>query len=261
MRNDHFITKYDVECPDGVMSVVLEDSIMQKGRPVTAGSIMLENFISPLDATVVERLEAAGVCILGKTQMDEFGIAGLFTSEILQSTGSLADAPIPHSEFRIPNSGAVSAVAEGVADIALCNDYTGIIGQYAAAHGLYYIHPTYGTVSRYGLIPAVASMDQIGIVCKSPAEGFRVLSIIAGHDSRDGAMIANEVRNHRGQGTGNREQELGASRNAEMRVAVPQNAFSDALGSASVMQYFGNFEAVNIELKYFDVYAQVMQIL
>ena len=233
----HFITNYNIDCPEGAERAVLEDSIMHKGRLVTAGSKILGNFISPLDATVVTRLEAAGIIILGKTKMDEFGIAGLF-----------ADA-------QKEPSGAVAAVAEGAADFALCNDYTGAIGQQAAAGGLYYIHPTYGTVSRYGLIPAVPSMDQIGIVCKTPDDGLRILSIIAGHDPKDGAMF-------RGRGAGAANPEL----KEKLRIGVPHNIFDRAPGRISPEAFIGiglagDFETVSIELAYSDMNAQVMQIL
>ena len=251
---DHFITDYNIDLPAGAEGAALEDSIMHKGRPATAGSKMLENFVSPLDATVVRRLEEAGIEILGKTKMDEFGIAGLFE-----------DSP-----QAVP--GAVSAVAEGVVSFALCNDYTGAIGQRAAESGLYYIHPTYGTVSRYGLIPSVVSMDQIGIVCRRPGDGFRVLSIIAGQDPKDGAMLVREARKHRGQGSGARGQGAGEN-NAECRmqnaeigdgkltIGVPQNIFQKIPGEASSVGLIGDFDTAYFDLEYFDVYAQVMQIL
>jgi len=237
---DYFITNYGLECPAGARRAVLEDSIMQKGRPVTAGSKILENFISPLDATVVTLLEAAGITILGKTKMDEFGIAGLFAD--LEATDKNES-----TEFI---SGAVSAVADGAADFALCNDYTGAVRAVAAARGLCYIHPSYGTVSRYGLIHAVSSMDQIGIVCKTPADGFQVLSVIAGTDSKDGAMYqdpapqAESVRNTN-----------------SIRIGVPRNVFARIAELESAVFNAKNTELVEFELKYFDAYAQVMRIL
>ena len=152
------------------LSVVLEDSIMQKGKPCTAGSNMLSNFSSPFDATVVTKLKDAKVQILGKTVMNEFGVAQMDSE-------------------KEPLAGAVSAVASDYCDAALCNDYFGTVKRQAACNGLYYIQPTYGTVSRFGLIAAAASMDQIGIVCKTLKTGFEILSIIAGHDEKDGAMF------------------------------------------------------------------------
>ena len=152
--------------------VIISNSIMQKGKPATAGSKMLENFISPIDATVVERLKAAGVEILGTGMSDEFDISLLLGGQ----TNLTSD------------NGLVNLIANGKADFAICNDYTGAIGSAAASQDLYYIHPTYGTVSRYGLIQAVSSIDQIGVLCTNIDIGFDVLDIISGYDSKDGAM-------------------------------------------------------------------------
>ena len=242
---DYYITGYDIDCPQNAQRAVLEDSIMHKNRQVTAGSKIMENFISPLDATVVTRLEAAGICILGKTKMDEFGI-----SELLLNSGLLMN-----SEFGIRNpefcSGAVSAVADGIASFALCNDFTGAIGREAAAHGVCYVHPTYGTVSRYGLIPAVPSMDQIGVICKTPADGSRALSVIAGHDPKDGAMFS-ELKAECG--------ELNAN-GGRLKIGIPVNAVTNPADMSIITEFIKNFETVDFELKYLDVYAQVMQIL
>ncbi|MCL2833400.1 MAG: amidase family protein [Treponema sp.] len=133
--------------------VYIDDSIMQKGVPATAGSKILENFIAPIDATVVTRLNQE----TRSFKMAEFGLG---------DPGELPAAPL------------------------LCNDIFGHVRSRAAKQGLCYIHPTYGTVSRFGLIPLACSMDQIGIVCSTPAEGFALLSKIAGHDEKDGAMFA-----------------------------------------------------------------------
>ena len=165
--------------------VFLESSIMQKGLPATAGSKMLENFIAPVDATVVSRLLDAGHEIAGRVDTSEFGIAGLF-SESLQGMAVLTEA--------VSAGGAVcfgeacDAVSSGGADVVLCNDFTGAVSRSAAENGLYYIQPTYGTVSRFGLTPSVCSIDQIGILCKDPKVGFEVLDIIKGYDEKDGVM-------------------------------------------------------------------------
>jgi len=138
-------------------NILLEESIMQKGIPATAGSKMLGNFIAPFDATVVTKLSCTGTQISGRLSMGEFGVEGLFFEQPKALTES------------------VSSFANSSADAVLCNDYTGAICKAAAAEGLYYIHPTYGTVSRYGLIPAVTSMDQIGVLCKDLNTGFEIL--------------------------------------------------------------------------------------
>ena len=131
--------------------VYIDDSIMQKGSTATAGSGILENFIAPFDATVLSRLKEK----TQRVRLAEFG---------LKDPGELPGT-------------------------LLCNDVFGHVRLRAAAQKLIYIRPTYGTVSRYGLIPTASSMDQIGIVCKDPAEGFSLLSAIAGHDENDGAMF------------------------------------------------------------------------
>ena len=187
-------------------NVLLDSSIMQKGLPATAGSRMLENFISPIDATVTSRLAAAGARITGRLDISEFGASGLF--------GDYATI-----------TEAVKIVLNDKTDAALFNDYTGAVSRAAAAQGLFYIHPTYGTVSRYGLIPAVTSMDQIGIVCKDLKTGFDVLKIIKGYDPKDGVME---------KGEGRREKALESPR--QLKIA-------------------------EIEPIYSEIYTQVMQIL
>jgi len=269
---DHFITKHDIDSPPGAVCAVVDDTIMQKGCPATAGSKILENFISPLDATVITKLEMAGVSILGKTKTDEFGAAGLFNT---------AECGMINS---IPVSGAVSAVADGVAEIALCNDYTGSISEQSVRSGLCYIHPTYGTVSRYGLIPAVSSMDQPGIVCRTPADGFRTLEIIAGHDPKDGAMFSEATPQYTTRmgrpedgGTailcadGNAKRGDGGTTipgdseyrapDSGLRIGIPVNVFSQVQDTSVIAELRRNYKTVDFELKHFDVYAYVMQIL
>ncbi|MCL2079600.1 MAG: amidase family protein [Oscillospiraceae bacterium] len=153
-------------------SILLEESIMQKGIYATAGSKMLANFTAPISAAVADSLEAGGMQIAGRAKMSEFGASGLYD-----------DSPCTLL------TEAVNAFCSDKNDAILCNDYTGTIAANAARRGLCYIHPTYGTVSRYGLIPAVCSMDQIGVLCKVPSVGFEILAIIAGYDARDGAML------------------------------------------------------------------------
>jgi len=179
---------------------ILDSSIMQKSLPATAGSKMLADFVSPIDATVVTRLEAAGVQIVGRCDDNEFGVDGLF---VKQGDGSSASQSLTNEAQKRKNR-PLASLADSKADFALCNDYTGAVSLTAAKHGLYYIHPTYGSVSRYGLIPAVSSMDQIGILCKCPEVGFEVLRMISGFDSKDGAM--SQITNDKGQMTNNKEQ-------------------------------------------------------
>ena len=239
---EYFVTKYDVSCQNSADCVVLDDSIMVKGSLATAGSKMLENFISPIDATVVSKLADAGVPIAGKTVMDEFGASGIFLEQ-----GVCATKRAVISGQQATVSGAVSAVANGDVPFALCNDYTGAVSLEAAEQGLYYIHPTYGTVSRYGLIPAVASMDQIGVVCKSIRDGERLLSIIAGYDEKDGVMSPTGKPN--------------PQKRDNLRIGVPDNLSTESRNALEIAGLSNGFELVYFELEYFDIYNQIMQIL
>ena len=226
---DYYVTDYDLSGPE---AVALEDSIMLKGSPVTAGSKMLENFISPFDATVVARLRDNKTTIAGKTKMMEFGIDGIS-----------ADSP-----DEIPES--IKVVADNVVSYSLCNDVFGKYRRNAAKLGVFYIHPTYGTVSRFGLIPLVSSMDQIGVACKNLADGFKLLSVLAGNDPNDGAMFPEKNYSYLGL-------------NKKITVGVPASIVKQADESAqkSIRGFAEKFNAVDIKLDYFDVCKQTMYIL
>ena len=215
--------------------VALEDSIMRKGIPSLAGSKIMTGFIAPFDAAVAERLQDSHT-LTTIADMDEFGIDRFSDDK-------------PETEL-----GAVGEVASGAAACALVNDVFGKARRQAPAQGLCYIHPTYGTVSRYGLIPVASSMDQIGIVCRNIEEGFRLLSVIAGRDERDGAMYpeasyAYDVSPN--------------DRNKKIRMAVPGNAWVNARGEeqAALSHMKSIFDAVPMNLAHFDVYPQVLYIL
>jgi len=143
---------------------------MQKGIPATAGSKMLLNFVAPFDAEVVTLLKTADVQICGRISIGEFGAVGLFSDQWHELTV------------------AVNSFANSDADAMLCNDYTGKISSAAAAHDMYYIHPAYGSVSRYGLIQSVVSIDQIGVLCRDVSVGFEILEIIKKQDRGDGSL-------------------------------------------------------------------------
>jgi len=215
-----------------IRAAVLDESIMQKGKPASAGSKILEGFIAPFDATVTTRLREKNIQIADNVAMDEFGI-GTVSKDI-------REAP----------SAAVNAVCSGNADFALCNDIFGKHRRESAENGVCYIHPSYGTVSRYGLIPLACSMDQIGIVCKDISDGFELLSIIAGHDPKDGAMFPQERYRH-------------SKIDKTLRVGFPSNVFSQTTASTRehISQFAGKFEAQDINLDYFEIYKQVFYIL
>ena len=224
-------------------AVALEDCIMVKGTPVTAGSKILEGFTAPFGAAAAERLENAGAAIWGKTGMPEFSVVN-----VVQGEDGIAPS--------------VKAVLEDSASACLCNDLFGLYRRQAAENNLVYIHPTYGTVSRYGLIPAASSMDQIGVLAKDVATGFSLLSAIAGHDSRDGAMYPETSYSYK-------------SLDRDVRLCVPENILklsdsgfrssaeelSDSAFRSSAEELSRCFALTDEPLPLFDVYKQVMYIL
>jgi len=216
----------------GGYGVVLEDAIMRKGWPAKAGSKALDNFTSPFDATVVTRLRDNGITVTGRAGMNEFGLPLI----VSQETSDICDA--------------VDAVVAGTASLALCNDLFGTYRRRAAEAGLCYVHPTYGTVSRFGLIPLACSMDQVGIVCKHPADGFTILSVIAGNDPKDGAMFPEEEYAY-------------AKTSEKLRIGVPSAVVdrADEGTRMSIRSFASEHTSIDIELEYFDVYKQVMYIL
>lgn len=227
---DFYITNFETSQSK---AVALEDSIMTKGNLTTAGSRMLENFVSPFNATVVERLRDAGFAISGKTRMTEFGIT------------SIAPDKAPKKI-----SGATQAVLGNAVPFCLCNDLFGQYRREAAENGLCYIHPTYGTVSRYGLIPLASSMDQIGVLCKTPEEGFSLLSTIAGRDTNDGAMFPEKQYDYKKDGK-------------KLTLCVPSHIVNqtDERTRDGIRMLSEKFAVVDGTLEYFDVYKQAMYVL
>ena len=173
---------------DGV-PIAVKDVLATRGLPTTCGSKILEGWIPPYDATVVERLRAAGLPILGKTNMDEFAMGS--------STEHSAYGPTrnPWDLDRIPGGsggGSAAAVAAFEAPLAIGTDTGGSIRQPGAVTGTVGVKPTYGGVSRYGLVALANSLDQAGPVTRTVLDAAMLHDVIGGHDLRDSTSIKTE---------------------------------------------------------------------
>jgi aspartyl-tRNA(Asn)/glutamyl-tRNA(Gln) amidotransferase subunit A len=197
--------------------VAVKDNMVVSGVRTTCGSKILDNYVPPYTATAVERLEAAGAVILGKTNCDEFAMGS--------SNENSAYGPVrnPWDLDRVPggsSGGSAAAVAAGMAMAALGSDTGGSIRLPAALCGVVGLKPTYGRVSRYGLVAFGSSLDQIGPFANSIADAARVLGVIAGHDPLDSTASTEPVPEYLDSLDGGV---------AGLRVGVPSEFFGEGL--------------------------------
>ena len=212
--------------------VALKDNIITRGIATTAASRMLRTFVPPYDATVVSRLEAAGAIVMGKTNCDEFAMGS--------STENSAFGPSrnPWNPGHIPggsSGGSAVAVAAGFSPIALGSDTGGSIRQPASLCGVVGLKPTYGRVSRYGLIAFASSLDQIGPMARTAHDAAIALSVLAGPDPLDSTASHEPVADYAGALTG-------VIRG--VRLGVPRSMIEEGVESAVRDCFFGALETL-----------------
>lgn len=198
--------------------VAVKDNIALKGGPTTCGSRLLEPYVSPYDATAVARLKAAGAVVVGKTNLDEFAMGS--------STENSAFGPTrnPHDRDRVAggsSGGSAAAVAAGAVPVALGSSTGGSVRQPAAFCGVVGVKPTYGRVSRYGLVAFGSSFDQIGALASSVEDAARLLEVVARSDASDATTRPEPV--------GELAADLDAWRPDGARIGWPKEYFAAAL--------------------------------
>ncbi|MGB8525165.1 MAG: Asp-tRNA(Asn)/Glu-tRNA(Gln) amidotransferase subunit GatA [Candidatus Acidiferrales bacterium] len=218
-RVDAAIARGDKLPPLAGVPVAIKDVISTSGIRTTCGSKILESYVPPYDATAVTRLEKAGAVILGKTNCDEFAMGS--------SNENSAYGPVrnPLAPERVPggsSGGSAAAVAAGLAVVALGTDTGGSIRQPGSFCGIPALMPTYGRVSRYGLIAFASSLDRIGPFAENIADAATVMSVIAGHDENDSTSAAVAVPDY----SAEIEKPVQG-----LRIGVPEEYFAEGIDS------------------------------
>ncbi len=232
------------DSPLAGVPIAIKDNICTKGMKTTCASKILGDFKPPYNATVIEKLNAAGAVIIGKLNMDEFAMGS--TGE----TSFYGETKNPWNHERVTggsSSGAAAAVAACEAPCALGSDTGGSIRQPASFCGVTGMKPTYGAVSRYGLIAYASSLDQIGPVAKDAADCAAILDIICGKDEMDGTSLDVEHKSYLDSLSGDV---------SGLKIGIPRQCFGDGLNAdvkAAVLGVAETLKSKGAETEEFDM--------
>lgn len=224
--------------------IAVKDNICIKGKKTTCASRILENFVPQYNAEVIDRLEKAGMIVIGKTNMDEFAMGS--TTE----TSAYGVTRNPWDLEHVPggsSGGSCAAVAAGEAYAALGSDTGGSIRQPSSFCGVTGLKPTYGTVSRYGLVAYASSLDQIGPVGKDVADCAALLEVIAGHDPKDSTSLERQDLDFSGEIT---DKLLG------MKFGVPKEYLAEGINpevKAAFMEVLKTLTGMGAIVEFFSV--------
>ena len=222
----------------------IKDNMCTKGIKTTCSSRMLENFISPYDATVVEKIKNENIIDLGKLNMDEFAMGGSTEYSYFKKTKN------PWNLNKVPggsSGGSAAAVAANMVPWALGSDTGGSIRQPSSFCGVVGLKPTYGLVSRYGLVAFASSLDQIGPITKDVQDAAMLLNIIAGHDERDSTSANREKVDYTKALTGNVK---------GLKIGVPKEFFGEGINEevkASLQKAIEKYKELGAQVEEFSL--------
>jgi len=229
----------DLDLPLGAVPIAFKDIISVAGQPCTCASKILLNYRATYDATVVEKLKAAGAIVFGKTNMDEFAMGSSTENSGVQLTRN------PWDITRVPggsSGGSAAAVAANEAFAALGTDTGGSVRQPAALSGVVGLKPSYGRVSRFGLVAFASSLDQAGPLTKTVRDAALILNAIAGPDARDSTCQQESVPDY----TANLDRELCGT-----RLGLPKEYLTDGIDPqvrSAVDAAVAHFESLGAEI-------------
>lgn len=248
----------ELTSPVAGVPVAIKDNMCTKDILTTCSSKILSKFIPSYTATAVARLEAAGAIIIGKTNMDEFAMGSTTETSYYRPTKN------PHDTTRVPggsSGGSAAAVAAEEVTFALGSDTGGSIRQPASFCGVTGIKPTYGTVSRYGLIAYASSLDQIGPIAKDVADCAAVLEIISSYDTKDSTSYDRNIAAAKGNNRSDYDKSTDFTSALQedvkgLKIGIPNDYFGEGLDhevSAAVLKAADALKCQGAEVEFFDL--------